>query len=126
MLDKNDFLKLDFLEIEENNEYFDIIDKVVRKCFKEEKLENLNIYLSIMLTNNEYIRRINNDYRQIDKETDVLSFPMFEKNEIDEIVKNQNKFPIKEALGDIIISVEKVKEQACIYDSSWFLSSNGL
>lgn len=119
MLDKNDFLKLDFLEIEENNEYFDIIDKVVRKCFKEEKLENLNIYLSIMLTNNEYIRRINNDYRQIDKETDVLSFPMFEKNEIDEIVKNQNKFPIKEALGDIIISVEKVKEQAEEYNHSF-------
>ena len=119
MLDKNDFLKLDFLEIEENNEYFDIIDKVVRKCFKEEKLENLNIYLSIMLTNNEYIKRVNNDYRQIDKETDVLSFPMFEKNEIDEIVKNQNKFPIKEALGDIIISVEKVKEQAEEYNHSF-------
>lgn len=119
MLDKNDFLKLDFLEIEENNEYFDIIDKVVRKCFKEEKLENLNIYLSIMLTNNEYIKRVNNDYRQIDKETDVLSFPMFEKNEIDEIVKNKNKFPIKEALGDIIISVEKVKEQAEEYNHSF-------
>ena len=119
MLDKNDFLKLDFLEIEENNEYFDIIDKVVRKCFKEEKLENLNIYLSIMLTNNEYIKRVNNDYRQRDKETDVLSFPMFEKNEIDEIVKNQNKFPIKEALGDIIISVEKVKEQAEEYNHSF-------
>ena len=99
MLDKNDFLKLDFLEIEENKEYFDIIDKVVRKCFKEEKLENLNIYLSIMLTNNENIRRINNDYRQIDKETDVLSFPMFEKDEIDEIVECQKQFPIKEVLG---------------------------
>lgn len=119
MLNKTDFLKLDFLEIEENSEYFDIIDKVIKKCFKEEKLDNLNIYISIILTNHENIRRINNNYRKIDKETDVLSFPMFEKIEIDEIVKKQEKFPIKEALGDIVISIERVKEQAIEYNHSF-------
>lgn len=119
MLDKTYFLKLDFLEIEENKEYFDIIDKIIRKCFEEENLENLNIYISIMLTNNDNIRKFNNSYRQIDKETDVLSFPMFEKNDIDDIVKSKKQFPIKEVLGDIVISIEKVKEQAKEYNHSF-------
>ena len=119
MLDKTNFLKLDFIEIEENKEYFDIIDKIIRKCFKEERIDNLNMYISIMLTNNKNIRKLNSSYRQIDRETDVLSFPMFEKDEIDEIVECQKQFPIKEVLGDIVISVEKVKEQAIEYNHSF-------
>ena len=42
-------------------------------------LMGVGIYLSIRLTNNEVIKEINNEYRNIDKATDVLSFPMFEK-----------------------------------------------
>ena len=63
----------------------------------------------------EKIREINKKYRNIDKETDVLSFPMFEKNEIDE--RQDGALP--DTLGDIVISIEQVKRQAVEYEHSF-------
>lgn len=112
------FVELIYNGVEENEEYKSIIESVVNKCFHEEKLEKLNLYLSITLTTPEEIKNINNEFRKINKETDVLSFPMFEKNEIDEMVLNGvNNVP--EVLGDIVISVERVYEQAHEYNHSF-------
>ena len=61
------------------------------------------------------IRKLNKEYRNIDKETDVLSFPMFEKSEIPSL-KN---LEYEETLGDIVISIERVKEQAIEYGHSF-------
>lgn len=110
--------QLEYLDIEENKEYENIIEKVVEQCFKEEKLENSKLYISITLTNPENIHRINKQYRDVDKETDVLSFPMFEKNELDEKIMN-NDFEHEDVLGDIVISIEKVKGQAQEYGHSF-------
>jgi len=66
------------------------------------------------LTNPENIRKINNDFRNIDKETDVLSFPMFEKDELEEKIRATD-CPYEDVLGDIVISIEKVNEQADEY-----------
>ena len=76
------------------------------------------MYISITLTTPEQIRKINNEFRNIDKETDVLSFPMFEKNELDEMVLN-GKNEIPETIGDIVISIDRVKEQAEEYGHSF-------
>lgn len=108
-----------FEGIEEKEELKENIDKVIDKCFEEEDLKNLNLYITITLTTPENIRKINKDYRNIDKSTDVLSFPMFEKEEIDNIIKNKEGLPIKETIGDIIISVKKVEEQAKEYGHSF-------
>ena len=81
-------------------------------------MDKLGLYVSITLTCTSYIKKINNEYRNIDKETDVLSFPMFEKNEIDELIQNQNNV-VEDVLGDIIISVDRVKEQAVEYGHSF-------
>lgn len=105
--------------IQENEEYENKIVQVLHKCFEKENLKSLNLYISITLTSPTIIRKLNNEYRSIDKETDVLSFPMFEKNEIDKIVKNKEKQIVKETIGDIIISVERVKEQAKEYGHSF-------
>ena len=110
--------QLEYLDIEENKEYEDIIKRVVEQCFKEEHLENSKLYISITLTNPENIHKINKEYRNVDRETDVLSFPMFEKNEIDEKIKNQD-FEYEDVLGDIVISIEKVKGQAEEYGHSF-------
>ena len=72
------------------------------------------LYVNIVLTNPENIRKINKEYRNIDKETDVLSFPMFEKEELE-----QRKEENQDILGDIVISIEKVKEQAMEYEHSF-------
>ncbi len=109
--------EIEFREVEENKEYENIINNVLEECFKTENLTNLNVYMSIILTVPEEIRRINKEFRNIDKETDVLSFPMFEKSEILELSKYIGEIP--EVLGDIVISVERVKQQAEEYGHSF-------
>lgn len=116
-MEKN-FVELFYKDIEENNQYEKTIQTVINKCFEIEKLEKLNLYISITLTTPNEIKIINKQFRNIDKKTDVLSFPMFEKNEIDEMVKQQ-KNEIPETIGDIIISIEKVEEQAKEYGHSF-------
>ena len=62
--------QLEYLDIDKNNEYENIIERVVKKCFETEKLENSKLYISITLTTPETIRKINKQYRNIDKETE--------------------------------------------------------
>ena len=62
--------------------------------------------VSVTFADNEYIHGLNNEYRGMDKPTDVLSFPMYDDG-----------FPYDEcqhgcALGDIVISLERAEEQA--------------
>ncbi len=72
--------------------------------------------VSVTFTDNEGIRELNKKFRQIDKPTDVLSFPLFdyegdcEEPPIDEMISN---------LGDIVISLEKAEEQAAQFGHSF-------
>lgn len=109
--------EITYLNIEENIKFEDTIKKVAQKCFEEEGLTKSNLIITITLTTPEEIRKINFKYRNIDKETDVLSFPMFEKEELEDKIKNKD-FIYEDVLGDIIISVEKVKKQAEEYQHS--------
>jgi len=109
-----DIAEINFLDIEENEEYINTLTKVIDKCFEEEKLKDKNLYINIVLTNPENIRNINKEHRNIDKATDVLSFPMFEKEELE-----NRKSLNEDILGDIVISIEKVKEQAIEYGHSF-------
>ena len=111
------FSEVDFLEIEEDSKYLELIEKVIGQAFILEKIDNINLYINVILTNPENIKKINNEYRNIDKETDVLSFPMFEKEEIENLKSNGNN--IEEPLGDIVISIKKVEEQAIEYGHSF-------
>ncbi len=107
-----------YKEIEENEEYKNIIEKVLKQCFIEEKMENSKLIVSITLTNPETIKKINKQFRGIDRATDVLSFPMFEKEELQEKIKNED-FKNEDILGDIVISIEKVQQQAKEYEHSF-------
>jgi probable rRNA maturation factor len=70
--------------------------------------------MSIILTNPDHIQEMNNTYRKTNKATDVLSFPMFEKEELENY-----KSKIEEPLGDIVISIEQVDIQAKEYGHSF-------
>ena len=113
-----EIVQIEFLDIEENDEYKELINAVINRCFEEEKLINTKLYISITLTTPENIRHINKEYRNTDKETDVLSFPMFEQEEIKEII-NSKQHLVEDVLGDIVISVKKVQEQAIEYGHSF-------
>lgn len=108
-----------FLDVEEDEKLKKFIENIVQTCFKVENLLDLNFYLSITLTTPEQIHVLNKEYRNVDRATDVLSFPMFEKNEIYEIVAKREKNKLPEPLGDIVISLEKVGEQAEEYGHSF-------
>ena len=63
--------------------------------------------LSVTFCDNAYIKDLNSRFRGVDKHTDVLSFPMYEDGNFDmaECISGA-------VLGDIVISVERAKEQA--------------
>jgi probable rRNA maturation factor len=109
-------------------DYRAIITKVVEKAMDTEECP-YESELNVILTDNQGIKEINNNYRDIDAPTDVLSFPMidydkpadFSKIEAEEEYSNLDYFNPETGeliLGDIIISVEKVMEQAREYGHS--------
>jgi probable rRNA maturation factor len=75
---------------------------------------NFDAEISLTFTDNEGIREINRDYRDIDRPTDVLSFPMFELTagappaDWSEYLDETGLCP----LGDMCISLERAKAQA--------------
>ena len=72
--------------------------------------------VSLTFTDNAGIRELNSKFRQIDRETDVLSFPLFDyEGEADEPVLDE----IRNNLGDIVISLEKAQAQAEEYGHSY-------
>ena len=103
--------------LEPNKEYEELINKVVNECFKTEGLDKLKLYISITLTVPEVIQEANKKYRNIDKPTDVLSFPMFERQELEAMLKTG--YEVEDVLGDLIISIPRVEEQAVEYGHSF-------
>lgn len=109
--------------IDEKDSNEDLIEKVINKCFEIENLDENKVYISITLTTPDEIRSINKQFRNIDKETDVLSFPIFEKKDLEMFRKSeddaQQEDTLQDVLGDIIISIQRVKEQAKEYGHSF-------
>lgn len=111
----SDILELTWKDVPEDVEMKKIIEDVVQECFFTENIKDKKFIISVTLTTPQVIKELNKEYRNIDKETDVLSFPMFEKQEIEE-----RKNPIVvEVLGDIVISIPRVEEQAKEYGHSF-------
>ncbi|NLY46195.1 MAG: rRNA maturation RNase YbeY [Tissierella sp.] len=86
------------------------MEELFQKVIKESLLvegKSLDYEVSVSLVDNSEIKELNRDYRGVDNETDVLSFPLDDDFGMD--------LPL---LGDIIISVEKAVEQAEEYGHS--------
>ena len=99
-------------EIDELNEY-------VEYLFNYMNIKDS--VMSIIIVDNDYIHKINKEYRNIDRETDVISFALEEGEDIEEPVKT---------LGDIYISIDRVYSQAKEYGHSikrelFFLVTHG-
>ena len=107
-----------YKDVEQEPKYEYIVKSVFDKCFEEENIQDSKLYITVTFTNPENIQKINQKYRNIDRATDVLSFPMFEKEELEEKIKTKD-FLYEDILGDIIISLEKVEEQAKEYGHSF-------
>lgn len=77
-----------------------LLEKAILQCLRLEARKK-DYEISISFVNNEEIKELNRDYRGVDSATDVLSFPL------------EDDFGLGPAfLGDIIISVERARDQA--------------
>jgi len=91
------------LELDDN--MYKILEEVVEECLLLEK-KSTNYEISISLVDNKEIRELNREYRNMDSETDVLSFPL------------DQEFGEVPMLGDIVISLERALEQSIEYGHS--------
>ena len=116
----------DVENMEDIEELEALTEEVMQTCFEVEKISPTSFYVCVTLTNPEEIQAYNKQYRGIDKSTDVLSFPIFEREELDYLIaKDMQKKPkteegiLQEVLGDIIISIPQVEAQAEEYGHSF-------
>ncbi|MFS0561754.1 rRNA maturation RNase YbeY [Terribacillus sp. 179-K 1B1 HS] len=95
-------------------DYIDLIDRLIQYAAEAEKITE-EAEMSITFVDNEEIQVINRNYRQKDAPTDVISFAMQEEGEGEQQIIGE-EIPV--VFGDIIISVDKAKEQAEDYGHS--------
>lgn len=107
-------------------DYEKIIEEVVLAALDYEECP-YEAEVSVIITDNEAIREMNAQFRQIDRATDVLSFPMVDYEEpgnFDHLEDEDADYDCfnpetgELMLGDIVLSVEKIKEQAQAYGHS--------
>lgn len=111
-----------FNETQEKVENLEVLEPLLTYALEVEDVDNLEF--NVIIINNEEIHKINKEYRGIDRPTDVISFALEDYKDI----KYENDYRV---LGDIYISIDKVKEQAKEYGHSEkrelaFLAVHGL
>nr|WP_081866994.1 rRNA maturation RNase YbeY [Halobacillus karajensis] len=94
--------------------FVDMIQRIIHFAGEKEEV-NGDAEVSVSFVDNKNIQEINRNYRQKDEPTDVISFAMQELGE-DELNVLDENMPLM--LGDIVISVDKAKEQAEEYNHS--------
>ena len=105
-------------------DYEQLIQSVIAMALEKEQCP-YEAEVNVILTNDEQIHEINQEYRSIDRPTDVLSFPLLDYRTpgnfegIEDHIEDYFNLETGELmLGDIIISVDKVYEQADNYGHS--------
>lgn len=99
-----------FNETQEKVENLEVLEPLLTYALEVENVDNLEF--NVIIINNEEIHKINKEYRGIDRPTDVISFALEDYKDI----KYENDYRV---LGDIYISIDKVKEQAKEYGHSF-------
>ena len=110
---------IDYTAANENKETEENIRKAVENTLRHHNID-FDVEISVTITNNDEIKSINNEYRKIDAPTDVLSFPMYEFDEpahFDEAELALEQGSV--VLGDIVLSVDKIRQQAQEYEHSF-------
>ena len=94
------------------DEYEEVFVELMNKTFTHLKVKE-NYLVDVSIVNNEEIHKINRDYRNVDRPTDVISFAFLDDK--DEIL---NLVDAPRSLGQIIISYQKAESQALEYGHS--------
>ena len=100
------------IEFSEDKEH--IIKNVIKEALDIMNLHD-NVEISVLLVDDDEMKIINQEFRKVDKPTDVLAFPLLLSYEIEDMFKRGDQV----FLGDIIISLEKAMEQAAAFEHSF-------
>lgn len=98
-----------FVSVKEEIKELDTVKKVLESAMEKEHLENTSF--NVIIVDNNYIHELNKTYRNIDRETDVITFALEDEETI--IIPEEERI-----LGDIYISIDKAKSQAKEYGHS--------
>lgn len=96
-------------ETKEKIEELEDVEMVLNKAIEEEKVGQVSF--NVIIVDNEYIHKLNKEYRKIDRPTDVITFALEDYEDI--------KYEDFRLLGDIYISLDKAKSQAIEYGHSF-------
>ena len=86
------------------------VEKVLYSAMDKEKLTDTSF--NLIIVDNDYIHELNKNYRNIDRETDVITFALEDE---DTLVIGDNE----RILGDIYISIDRARSQAVDYGHSF-------
>lgn len=89
----------------------EMLTRLIHFTLEKENI-NFNYEVSMSFVTNEEIKLLNKSFREIDKKTDVLSFPLIEDFSAE---FSENIHPI----GDVVISIDQAKEQADTYNHTF-------
>ena len=110
-----------FNEVNQEIDELKVLNDYIKFVVKKLKLEKCEF--NIIIVDNKKIHEINKEYRDVDRETDVISFAMEDEMDV--------KYDNFRLLGDIYISIDKAKSQALEYGHSLlreicFLATHGI
>ena len=119
------------MKVNFNNFANDVIKSKIIEIFNtavEFTKTNKNISANIIVVGREKIRQMNKEFRGVDRVTDVLSFPLYEREEIKNLSSDNEEFI---DIGDIVICKSKANSQAkeyghCFEREFCFLALHGL
>ena len=98
-----------FNQTEKEINELDTVLKVLDSALKKENLDNVSF--NLIIVDNEYIHELNKTYRNIDRETDVITFALEDEDSI--VLPSDER-----VLGDIYISIDKAESQSEEYGHS--------
>lgn len=92
-----------FVQVNEEIKELETVEKVLYSAIEKEKLEKVSF--NLIIVDNKYIHELNRTYRNIDRETDVITFALEDEDTL--VMPNDERI-----LGDIYISIDRAKSQA--------------
>ena len=99
-----------FNQVNEEIKELETVEKVLYSAIEKEKLDNVSF--NVIIVDNDYIHELNKTYRNIDRETDVITFALEDEDTL--VLPNEERI-----LGDIYISIDKARSQAKEYGHSF-------
>lgn len=98
-----------FNQTEDEIQELETVNKVLLSAIDKEKLENVSF--NLIIVDNDYIHNLNKCYRNIDRETDVITFALEDEDSV--VLSGDERI-----LGDIYISIDKARSQALEFGHS--------